>query len=178
MRRQVRVIQSKDFDAELMTDAGAPFSLQNGAIGINPKYTVPDGKVKVQDFQLQTPMMKFWPAKEKQTTEGKPTGKYVTRMQFPQPLTEETEQFLNTIKAVEKKCFVLCAKHAATIWPGKDMTAEKIAEFKYDNPMLRYGYIKDTKIPDMTKSPSLGLRFQQRKGAWSTEIYQSGSNPP
>jgi hypothetical protein len=131
-----------------------------------------------ESLTISTPLMLCWGAQEGKTPEGDLTGKWTVSLQFPSEeySTEDQEQFLTCMKAVEAKIKEDALSHSK-VWFGKEIKSADVMEEKF-NPMLKYPKISKGSVEcDYTKSPTLSVKIPKWGDVWKPEIYNEDGEP-
>ena len=134
-------------------------------------------KVHNESILIESPMMLTWGAQERLDQEKNPTGNFTMSLQFPneENYSEEANNFLAMMQMVEQY-IKDTALERSNEWFGKVIKSAEVIDEKF-NVMLRHPKIKGSEAFDLSKPPTLTVKFPCWKGVWQTEVYDERGNP-
>ena len=125
---------------------------------------------------VNTPLMLTWGVNE---YSDEKTGRksYDLNLQFPNPqyANEQTEQFLENMKALEAHLKAEAVTRCKE-WFNKSKMSADVVDALW-TPMLRYPKDKETGEHDYTRAPTLRVKLPFWDNDFTTEIYDMDSEP-
>ena len=146
---------------------GPPKLLSSGGKMVNIKNSGSGNALR-----FSTPLMLTWGASD---FEG--NKKFDLSLQFPNSdnQTEQTNTFLNNMREFETKLKADAMTNSKE-WFGKVHKDAAIIDVLF-TPMLKYPKNKDTGEADMTRDPTLRVKFNQIKNVYQCNVYNEDSKP-
>ena len=119
---------------------------------------------------LSTPCMLTWGVNE-YVDEASGRKTYDMCLQFPKDeyKTENTSRFLENMMAFESKLKADALKNSKE-WLGKAKMSTDVIEALW-TPLLKYPKDPDSGEPDLSRAPTLRIKFQCWEGEWRCELY-------
>ena len=126
-------------------------------------------------LKLQTPSMMTWGISDYTDDEGVSNNRFSISLNFPNQdyKTPECEVFLEKFKAFEEQVKSDAVKYSE-LWFGKKRSRDGLEESFFSS--IKYPKIKDSKITDLTKPPSIKPKVACYDGKWEVEIYDTKCN--
>jgi hypothetical protein len=156
-------------------------SIKFSAPKVNPKggkvVSVLNKHFNNESLEIETPMIFTWGSQERLDQEQNPTGNFTMSLQFPNAdnYCEQCNNFLVEMQRIEQ-LVKDTAMERSNEWFGKVIKSAEVIDEKF-NIMLRHPKIKNTEQFDLSKPPTLTVKFPCWKGVWQTEVYDENGNP-
>ena len=123
-----------------------------------------------RSLHLETPTMRTFGISDYTNEEGESDGKFTISLLLDDSEDEEVRMFKEKVQQFEDAVLDYAVANSE-LWFGEVMSKD-MAQYTMFRTM-KYPKIKNTKKPDMTRSPTMKAKVANYQGRWEAEIYDS-----
>jgi len=163
--------------AQTMIADGTTFNASTDYIYTKPKVNASGGKSigilnakSIKGLYMSTPLMLTWGVNE-YTDDSSGRKTYDMSLQFPKEEynTESVQKFLTNMIAFESKIKEDAISNSKD-WMNKAKMSPEVVDALW-TPMIKYPKDPNTGEPDLTRPPTLRIKFPLWEGEWKCELY-------